>query len=151
MARISKHAATTDGTAIRRNPVMFLLGASVSDRTLIDKPPPAGSGQLRYFKGTWLRAGAAARAAPEPERATVSSGHRVGSAQFAGGCSVKTWRPVKISSFMMNANARRYRAAIGAMMHQTFHRSPAACLSLIHRRTGGSRRMTSGMLIATIW
>ncbi len=62
-----------------------------------------------------------------------------------------TMCPVKSSSLMMNANAMRYSAAIGAIAVHTFHCSPAARFSATQRFTGGSRRTTSGRLMARIW
>jgi hypothetical protein len=58
--------------------------------------------------------------------------------------------PVKISSLMMNAKPRIHSAAMAATASHPFHCWPAARV-VIQRLTGGSRRMTRGMLMATAW
>jgi len=52
--------------------------------------------------------------------------------------------PVKISSLMRNANAKRYSAKSGAKAAHTFHCCPAARCSVTQRFTGDSLRIRPG-------
>src|ERR1700729_3962661 len=85
MARISKNAAATDGTAIRRNPEMFLVGGCLPVPSFLTTPPPASSapGVLRRLRsvrrGTQrhdLEAGEDLLVHDEHERQEIQGGHR---------------------------------------------------------------------------